>query len=175
MLYSLLVPMADQVQFFNLFRYITFRTAWGMVTALAICYFLYPSFITYMKKVKMEQIIRDYGPEHQAKVGTPTMGGVPMIISIATSDVESLDEDTNTIRGEVELLGTEDLESLESALDEKTSPSVTEVHSDALTPINYDEIEEKLAAVQALEFKGGEILSQPSEDPFINPGNNQGD
>ena len=98
-----------------------------------------------------------------------------VIISIATSDVESLDEDTNTIRGEVELLGTEDLESLESALDEKTSPSVTEVHSDALTPINYDEIEEKLAAVQALEFKGGEILSQPSEDPFINPGNNQGD
>ena len=85
MLYHLLVPMADQVQFFNLFRYITFRTAWGMVTALAICYLLYPSFINYMKKVKMEQIIRDFGPEHQSKVGTPTMGGVPMIISIATS------------------------------------------------------------------------------------------
>ena len=85
MLYHLLTPMADQVQVFNLFRYITFRTAWGMVTALAICYLLYPSFIRWMKNKKMEQIIRDFGPEHAAKVGTPTMGGVPMIIAIAGS------------------------------------------------------------------------------------------
>ena len=42
MLYHLLTPLADQHQFFNLFRYITFRTAWGMVTSLAICYALYP-------------------------------------------------------------------------------------------------------------------------------------
>ena len=85
MLYHLFTPMADQAQFFNLFRYITFRTAWGMVTALAICYLLYPSFITRMKQRKMEQIIRDFGPEHAAKVGTPTMGGVPMILAIAGS------------------------------------------------------------------------------------------
>lgn len=85
MLYHLLTPMADQVQVFNLFRYITFRTAWGMVTALAICYLLYPSFIRWMKAKKMEQIIRDFGPDHGAKVGTPTMGGVPMIIAIAGS------------------------------------------------------------------------------------------
>jgi len=85
MLYHLLTPMADQVQVFNLFRYITFRTAWGMVTALAICYFLYPPFIRWMKAKKMEQIIRDFGPEHASKVGTPTMGGVPMIIAIAGS------------------------------------------------------------------------------------------
>jgi phospho-N-acetylmuramoyl-pentapeptide-transferase len=87
MLYHLLTPHADTVQFFNLFRYITFRTAWGMVTALAITYFLYPGFINWMKRKKMEQIIRDDGPQShiEAKVGTPTMGGVPMIISISVS------------------------------------------------------------------------------------------
>ena len=64
MLYHLLTPLADQHQFFNLFRYITFRTAWGMVTSLAICYALYPWFIGSMKKKKgVEQIIRDDGPQ----------------------------------------------------------------------------------------------------------------
>lgn len=85
MLYHLLTPMADQVQVFNLFRYITFRTAWAMVTALTLTYLLFPAFIRWMRNKKMEQIIRDFGPEHQAKVGTPTMGGVPMIIAIAVS------------------------------------------------------------------------------------------
>ena len=87
MLYHLLTPLAAEQQFFNLFRYITFRTAWGMVTALAICYALYPWFINFMKNKRMEQIIRDDGPqEHIAnKVGTPTMGGVPMILSITVS------------------------------------------------------------------------------------------
>ncbi len=87
MLYHLLTPLADQHQFFNLFRYITFRTAWGMVTSLAICYALYPWFIQFMKKKRVEQIIRDDGPQAHVenKVGTPTMGGVPMILSITVS------------------------------------------------------------------------------------------
>ena|GEM_PF-5734477 len=99
-----------------------------------------------------------------------------VIVSIASSDVDSLDDDTNTIRGNTEeIIGTEDLESLESGLDEETSPSITEMNSDTLSPINYDEIEEKLAAIQALEFSAGEIRSRPSEDPFIKPHRNQGD
>ena len=53
MLYHLLTPLADQHQFFNLFRYITFRTAWGMVTSLAICYALYPWFIEFMKNLAL--------------------------------------------------------------------------------------------------------------------------
>ncbi len=87
MLYHLLTPLAGEHQFFNLFRYITFRTAWGMVTALAICYALYPWFINFMKNKRMEQIIRDDGPQAhlETKVGTPTMGGVPMILSITVS------------------------------------------------------------------------------------------
>lgn len=87
MLYHLLTPLAETNQFFNLFRYVTFRTAWGTVTALALCYFLFPSFIAYMKRVKMEQIIREDGPQSHrvAKVGTPTMGGVVMVGSITLS------------------------------------------------------------------------------------------
>jgi phospho-N-acetylmuramoyl-pentapeptide-transferase len=87
MLYHLLTPLAGEHQFFNLFRYITFRTAWSMVTALAICYAIYPWFINAMKRRRMEQIIRDDGPQAhiEAKVGTPTMGGVPMILSITIS------------------------------------------------------------------------------------------
>ena len=73
--------------YLNLFQYITFRAAWALMTALAICYALYPGFIAYMKKLKMEQIIREHGPEShlKTKVGTPTMGGIPMIIAITIS------------------------------------------------------------------------------------------
>lgn len=87
MLYHLLVPLAGESSFFNLFRYITFRTAWAMVTALAICYTMYPWFIQWMRQKKMEQIIRRDGPqEHlENKLGTPTMGGVVMLVAITVS------------------------------------------------------------------------------------------
>ena len=87
MLYHLLVPLADEHQFFNLFRYISFRTAWGMVTALAVCYWLYPPFIRWMRARRMEQIIRTEGPQShlETKVGTPTMGGVVMLVGILLS------------------------------------------------------------------------------------------
>ena len=85
MFYHLLTPLADENTFFNVFRYITFRTAWGMMTALAICYAIYPPFIQWMSRKKMEQIIRDDGPQShiESKVGTPTMGGLCMLLGIA--------------------------------------------------------------------------------------------
>ena len=87
MLYHLLTPLADSSSFFNLFRYTTFRTAWGTVTALALCYLMFPRFIAWLKMKKMEQIIRDDGPQShiEAKVGTPTMGGLVMVFSITFS------------------------------------------------------------------------------------------
>ncbi len=89
MLYALLTPLATPQtgDFFNLFHYITFRATWGMVTALAICYMFYPWFINKMKQARMEQIIREDGPQAhlENKVGTPTMGGVPMILAITIS------------------------------------------------------------------------------------------
>lgn len=87
MLYHLLYPLAETHQFFNLFGYITFRTPMALITALGICYALYPRFINYMKQLKMEQIIREHGPEShlKTKVGTPTMGGVLMLTAITIS------------------------------------------------------------------------------------------
>ncbi|MBN1334785.1 MAG: phospho-N-acetylmuramoyl-pentapeptide-transferase [Deltaproteobacteria bacterium] len=84
MLYHLFTPLADTFTPFNVFRYITFRTAWGMMTALVIGYLVYPPFIAWMQRRRMEQAIRDDGPEAhlETKVGTPTMGGLPMIVSI---------------------------------------------------------------------------------------------
>ena len=71
----------------NLLQYITFRSAWAMMTALALCYVMFPAFIEYMKKLKMEQIIRQDGPDSHrlTKVGTPTMGGIPMLVSVTVS------------------------------------------------------------------------------------------
>jgi len=71
----------------GVFKYISFRTAWGIITALAIAYVVYPSFIEGMKKRKAAQIIRDDGPESHllTKVGTPTMGGVPLLAGVGLS------------------------------------------------------------------------------------------
>lgn len=82
MIYHLLLPMGGA---FNVFRYITFRGACAMVTALSICYLVYPTFIGWMRAKRMEQIIRTDGPsEHiENKVGTPTMGGAVFHIGIA--------------------------------------------------------------------------------------------
>lgn len=84
MLYHLLIPLGGP---FNVFRYVTFRSACAMITALVLCYALYPAFIEWMRKKKMEQIIRAEGPkEHlESKVGTPTMGGVVMLAGLALS------------------------------------------------------------------------------------------
>jgi len=71
----------------NVFRYISFRTAWGMITALLISYLVFPWFIQWMKQRKVDQIIRSDGPESHllTKVGTPTMGGVPMLAGVAVA------------------------------------------------------------------------------------------
>jgi phospho-N-acetylmuramoyl-pentapeptide-transferase len=73
----------------NVFRYTTFRMAWALITALLFCYFLYPPFIRWMKSRKLAQIIREDGPQAhlETKVGTPTMGGVPMIFGVTLSSL----------------------------------------------------------------------------------------
>jgi len=90
MLYFLFIepgPLAGVIPGTNVFRYLTFRTAWGIITALLVAYTLFPPFIGWMKKQKMNQIIRDDGPESHLlnKVGTPTMGGVCILFGIALS------------------------------------------------------------------------------------------
>jgi len=90
MLYHLLVPLSEDggaLGAFNVFRYVSFRTAWALITCLAFCYVLYPPFIRWMQSKKLEQVIREDGPQsHRVnKLGTPTMGGLPMVVGIAAS------------------------------------------------------------------------------------------
>ena len=87
MLYNLLTPFADEFLFFNLFRYLTFRTGGAIMTALVICFLIAPAMIRWLKKKQKEgQPIRTDGPQtHFAKAGTPTMGGLMILISVSIS------------------------------------------------------------------------------------------
>ena len=88
MLYNLLVPLADEFIVFNVFRYITFRSGGAVITALFISFLLGPSVIDWLKAKQREgQPIRDDGPESHllTKKGTPTMGGVLILLAISTS------------------------------------------------------------------------------------------
>ena len=67
----------------NVFRYITFRSAYAAVTALLLCYFLGPPFIAWLQRVKLGQKVRAEGPQsHLVKAGTPTMGGILIVTAI---------------------------------------------------------------------------------------------
>lgn len=71
---------------FNVFQYVTFRTAYAAVTALAISLAAGPLVIRKLRDFKFGQEIRSEGPaSHQAKRGTPTMGGVLIIGSVLFS------------------------------------------------------------------------------------------
>ncbi|PZQ44441.1 MAG: phospho-N-acetylmuramoyl-pentapeptide-transferase [Micavibrio aeruginosavorus] len=87
MLYNLLAPYADDFILFNLIRYITFRTGAAMLTAMIICFLIGPGMIRWLKKKQREgQPIRSDGPEtHFKKAGTPTMGGLMILISAGIS------------------------------------------------------------------------------------------
>ncbi len=84
MLYHLLYPLAEEYTFLNLFRYITFRAAGGMATAIVIAFVFGPGIIGWLRKLRFGQVVRQEGPQsHQAKAGTPTMGGVLIIVATA--------------------------------------------------------------------------------------------
>ncbi|MGP1257180.1 MAG: phospho-N-acetylmuramoyl-pentapeptide-transferase [Kiloniellales bacterium] len=85
---TLLVPFADDFQLFNLFRYLTFRSGGAVLTALLICFLLGPRVIAWLKQKQREgQPIREDGPQSHllTKKGTPTMGGVLILLSLAVS------------------------------------------------------------------------------------------
>jgi phospho-N-acetylmuramoyl-pentapeptide-transferase len=84
MLYFLLYEQLQRyVSPFRVFRYTTFRTAFASLTALFLCIALGPWLINRLREFQIGQFIREEGPKsHQKKAGTPTMGGVLIIISI---------------------------------------------------------------------------------------------
>jgi phospho-N-acetylmuramoyl-pentapeptide-transferase len=80
LLYYVLQPHFSPL---NVFRYITVRTALASLTALFIGLVLGPWMIRKLREMQIGQFIREEGPErHQAKAGTPTMGGILIVISI---------------------------------------------------------------------------------------------
>jgi len=85
MLFSL-YQFADQFPILNLFRYLTFRAGASVVTAMIMCFVFGPAIIRWLKlKQGKGQPIRQDGPQSHliTKQGTPTMGGVMMLLSIA--------------------------------------------------------------------------------------------
>lgn len=86
MLYHLLYPLSRDISAFNIFRYITFRSAAAFVIAAFVSIVMGQWFINFMKRKMFGQVIRDDGPEsHFKKRGTPTMGGVFIIASITAT------------------------------------------------------------------------------------------
>lgn len=76
MIYHLLYPLSDQISILNVFRYITFRSVYAMLTALVLSIMIGPAFIEWLRRLRFGQYIKSCGPDHQSKSGTPTMGGL---------------------------------------------------------------------------------------------------
>lgn len=73
----------DNVLIFNVFKYITFRSFGAGVTSFLISLFLGGKFIAFLKNKQMRESIRDDGPKtHLQKQGTPTMGGLFIVVSV---------------------------------------------------------------------------------------------
>lgn len=71
---------------FNVFQYITMRTILGALTSLFIGLLVGPRLIDSLSKFQIGQTVRDDGPQsHLSKAGTPTMGGMLILVSIAFS------------------------------------------------------------------------------------------
>ncbi len=88
MLYNLLVPLSNEFQVFNLFRYLTFRSGAAVFTALILSFWLGPKIIRWLKSKQAEgQPIRLDGPQSHllTKKGTPTMGGVMILLAVSVS------------------------------------------------------------------------------------------
>jgi len=88
LLYQLLYPLRDIFFGFNVFRYITFRAAGAIITAFILSIVLGPYIIRILKKLKIGEYVRSEEeapgiyPMHKDKEGTPTMGGVIMLVAI---------------------------------------------------------------------------------------------
>ncbi len=88
MLYSLFFGLRNKFILFNLLRYITFRSMAAFVTAFLVGMLLAPMFIKKFKEIGAGQSIREDGPStHFAKAGTPTMGGIFILLSVIISSL----------------------------------------------------------------------------------------
>jgi phospho-N-acetylmuramoyl-pentapeptide-transferase len=79
LLYEQLYPLFSPLR---VFRYVTFRTAFAGLTALLLSLVLGPWLIKKLRQLHVRQPFRADGPRHLGKAGTPTMGGVLIVISV---------------------------------------------------------------------------------------------
>jgi phospho-N-acetylmuramoyl-pentapeptide-transferase len=85
-LYHLLVPLAKFIGPLNVFRYVTFRTAGAFLTALLVTLLLGPKVIDKLAALRARQVVREDGPQsHLKKAGTPTMGGVLILLAVTSA------------------------------------------------------------------------------------------
>lgn len=76
----------DDLTFLNIFNYITFRTGAAIFTSFLLTLLIGPAVVAKLRSYKIQQIEREYGPaSHLSKSGTPTMGGVLILVSLLTS------------------------------------------------------------------------------------------
>lgn len=88
MLHALLVPLAEYFTFFNVFKYLTFRTMYATITALLITMLIGTIATEILRRYKFSKLSKDCEPDaHKSKEGTPTMGGLIIIFSVFVSTV----------------------------------------------------------------------------------------
>ena len=89
MLYQFLLNFVDNFGLLNVFKYLTFRTGLSVFTSLIIVLIIGNPFIKFFSNQKILNPIRDDGPEDHIikKIGTPTMGGLVILIGIVLSVV----------------------------------------------------------------------------------------
>jgi phospho-N-acetylmuramoyl-pentapeptide-transferase len=86
MFLKFIYPLVRYFTPFNVFQYLSFRGAYAALTTLLICFLFGPRIIEALKRLKIGQSVRNDGPEtHLKKGGTPTMGGVLIILSVMLS------------------------------------------------------------------------------------------
>ncbi len=88
MLYRLLYPLAGHFIGFNVFRYVTFRSVYAAVTAFGLCLLWGRAVIARIQSAQLGEKIRRDGPAgHSSKAGTPTMGGILILLAILLSSL----------------------------------------------------------------------------------------
>ena len=88
MLYHLLYPLYKYFFIFNVFKYITFRAAGAALTSLILGIILGPLIIRKLQKAKVGDQIKEFPlfeQLHKAKIGTPTMGGIIILVVLVFS------------------------------------------------------------------------------------------
>ena len=99
MLYNLLSSYSETYSFLNFFNFLTVRTGLAVITAMLIVFLIGDKFINYFSSKKITNPIRSDGPQDHLikKIGTPTMGGVLILLALSVSTLLWADLNNNFV------------------------------------------------------------------------------